>query len=290
MEKSIVSVIIPTYKREERLKKAVKSVMNQTYENIEIIVVNDDPESDINSILKERQNLKLINHDINKGGGGARNTGIKNARGKYIAFLDDDDRFLPKKIEREVKLLESLDEDWIGIYSWRYNEEGKPEGPNIEGDLTYPVLTIDPDLKMNAVLLLKKKILEKVGGFDETFDRHQDWELFMKLFEQGKIKVLKEPLWFKSSYNPPSNAEDAEKNELHFLNKFKDKIDEMPKKQRRKIWGAHYLYIIPPFIEEGNFRKAFDLFKKYLNYVPPFHHPYKYIQIAKGFYRFLLNK
>ncbi|MFW6048523.1 MAG: glycosyltransferase family 2 protein, partial [Candidatus Natronoplasma sp.] len=79
MEKPLVSVIIPTYKREEKLKRAVKSVLNQTYENVEIIVINDDPETDINDLLQEAENLKLINHEVNKGGAGARNTGIDKA-------------------------------------------------------------------------------------------------------------------------------------------------------------------------------------------------------------------
>ncbi len=291
MEEPKVSVIIPTYKRPKKLVRAVKSVRNQTYDNIEIIVVNDDPESDISDVLPEDENIKLINHEVNKGGAGARNTGIDNAEGKYIAFLDDDDYFLPEKIEKELELIESLDDDWIGVYSWKYRfkEGGEIRGPNKEGNLYYSVFTIETELEMGGVLFLKADVLKNIGGWDETFRRHQDWDLLIRLFKVGKIKVLKEPLWVGTRGNPPSRAEDAEENVLHFLNKFEDEINNMPRKKRRKTLGAHYLYIIPPYMEEGNFRKGFELLKKHLKFVPPFHHPYKYFQIFEAFIKYILK-
>ncbi|MFW6041139.1 MAG: hypothetical protein ACOC85_04825, partial [Thermoplasmatota archaeon] len=118
---------------------------------------------------------------------------------------------------------------------------------------------------------------------------HQDWDLLIRLFKIGKIKALKEPLWKRTSGNPPSKAKDAEENEMHFLKKYEDEIKKMPRKKRNKIWGAHYLYILPSFIEEGNFKKGFELFKKYLKVIPPFHHPYKYFQILEAFIKYILK-
>ena len=114
MDNDLVSILIPTYKRTDKLKKSIKSALNQTYENIEIIVIDDnDPETldrEKNEILmdqmkKEYKNIVYIKHEKNKNGAAARNTGIKKAKGKYIAFLDDDDEFFKQKIEIQYKYL-----------------------------------------------------------------------------------------------------------------------------------------------------------------------------------------
>src|SRR3989338_8677774 len=99
-----VSVIIPTHNRPELLKRAVKSVLNQTYKDLEVIVVDDGLEKradeTVNSFNDSR--LKYIQHPEEKGGSAARNTGIKNSSGEFIAFLDDDDEWLPEKLEIQI--------------------------------------------------------------------------------------------------------------------------------------------------------------------------------------------
>ena len=109
-----VSIIIPTYKRSDLLERAIKSVINQTYKNIEIIVVDDN----VNNSKEHLQNLKIIEkypqiiyikNKKNLGGGLTRNVGIKASTGEYIAFLDDDDEFYPTKIEKQYQLYKSLD-------------------------------------------------------------------------------------------------------------------------------------------------------------------------------------
>ena len=102
-----VSVIIPTYNRAESLKRAIDSVLNQTYKNVEIIVVDDnnpnttyreENEKSIKKYYGENEKVKYIKHPENKNGAAARNTGIRNATGKYITFLDDDDYFMNNRI------------------------------------------------------------------------------------------------------------------------------------------------------------------------------------------------
>ncbi|GAI91666.1 unnamed protein product, partial [marine sediment metagenome] len=88
-ENPLVTVVIPTYKRLKQLTRAINSVYDQTYNNIEIIIVNDDPNSDIEKFIEIKKNVELINHKQNQGPSGARNSGIQRAKGKYIAFLDD---------------------------------------------------------------------------------------------------------------------------------------------------------------------------------------------------------
>ena len=106
----LVSVIIPTYKRLGMLGRAIDSVLNQTYNNIEIIIVDDNNEDseyrkETERFMKKYDDnieIKYVKHKQNKNGAAARNTGINNANGVYIAFLDDDDEFSPKKIELQI--------------------------------------------------------------------------------------------------------------------------------------------------------------------------------------------
>ena len=104
-----VSVIIPTYNRAKLIKRSILSVLNQTYQNFEIIVVDDGSADDTKSVVESFNNPKIryIRHDINKGQSAARNTGIKNAKGKYIAFQDSDDEWLPEKLEKQMSCFES---------------------------------------------------------------------------------------------------------------------------------------------------------------------------------------
>ena len=100
MNYPVVSVVIPTYNRACLLGRAIQCVLNQSFQDIEVIVVDDasqDNSADIVNSLDDSR-IKYLRHEKNRGGSSARNTGIKAARGEYIAFLDDDDEWMPTKI------------------------------------------------------------------------------------------------------------------------------------------------------------------------------------------------
>ena len=101
-----VSVIIPTYNRAHLVDRAIQSVLNQTYKDFELIIVDDGSTDNTEDIIKEFQKkderIKYIRHEENRGGSAARNTGIKAAKGEYIAFLDSDDEWLPIKLGRQI--------------------------------------------------------------------------------------------------------------------------------------------------------------------------------------------
>ena len=152
MLNSLVSVIIPTFKRSNFILRAIESVLNQTYENIEIIIV-DDNEGDnefsklTKKILKrfiDNGEIVYVKHRTNKGISAARNTGIKKAKGDYIAFLDDDDEFLPKKIELQLDIFNKSKNN-VGLVYGAYLEIN--ENLNKE-------LVIMPKLKDNVYSIL----------------------------------------------------------------------------------------------------------------------------------------
>lgn len=127
-----VSIIIPTYRREDSLKRALVSLANQTYSNIEIIVVDDNANNSWNSKVediikgmnkKENVSIIYVQNRENKGSAETRNIGIKKATGEFITFLDDDDIYLPDKVERQVNHMIENDSDYSLTDLWLYDEK-----------------------------------------------------------------------------------------------------------------------------------------------------------------------
>ncbi|MBZ9689218.1 glycosyltransferase [Clostridium estertheticum] len=128
----LVSVIIATYKRSHSLKNAIDSLYHQTYTNVEIIVVDDNANEVENDLAKSivdssgyNKSIKYIKNDFNKGSGETRNIGIRNARGDYVTFLDDDDIYLPNKIENQVKHMLEQKSDYCITDLMLYRENDK---------------------------------------------------------------------------------------------------------------------------------------------------------------------
>ena len=101
----LVSVVLPTFNRERLLPRAINSVLNQTYKNLELIIVNDGSTDDTEKVVKgySDKRIRYYKQELNKGGSAARNVGIKLARGELISFQDSDDEWLPEKLERQVR-------------------------------------------------------------------------------------------------------------------------------------------------------------------------------------------
>ncbi len=278
MKNTLVSVIIPTYKRPESLKIAVTSVINQLYTNWELIVVNDDPTDNIDYLQKKSKKIITINHSINQGGGAARNSGIKQAKGKYIAFLDDDDYWLKNKLQEQVEKIENLNENWIGVYSYYYQTKTfanyqknnyKLVTSKVEGDLRYDLLSLKPEFKIGAgsSLLLKRTIAVKTGGFDESFVRHQDWDFLLRVMKYGKIALIKKPLWIRIGVNPPS-IDKLVKIKEKYLKKHQKLIESYNPIQIRQIYANQWINIPIRFFAAKEYKQGFHYLKKALAYTP----------------------
>lgn len=195
----LVSVIIPTYKRPEKLSRAINSVLNQTYKNVEVIVVDDNnPDTEarcmtekIMSAYEKNDRVRYIRHKQNRNGAAARNTGASYSNAKYIGLLDDDDEFFPDKIKSQVDRLEELGKEFKLCYSkYIIEKEGggaRYSSENREGNLYLEALTRELHICAGSNLLIEKKAFDSVGGFDESFIRNQDLELLTKLLVKYKI-------------------------------------------------------------------------------------------------------
>ena len=193
----LVTVIVPTYKRADKLEAALRSVKDQTYESLEILVVNDNvPGSDWDRFTAEvlerfgDPRLRVVHTTGQTGGGAARNLACRQASGEYLAFLDDDDEFLTDKIETQLRFMleHDLDMCWQDV-SW-YDESGKLvehrrldhcKDFSRQGLLRAHLLT---PISPTSIYMLKKSLYDKTEGFGEVATG-QDWWLMLRCIESG---------------------------------------------------------------------------------------------------------
>jgi len=180
-----ISVIIPTYNRAEKVYRAVTSVLEQTYTDYEIIVIDDASTDDTLERLEEFGNsINVILHNVNRGVSAARNSGIKQAKGNYIALLDSDDHWLPEKLEIQMNffrdnpdaLISQTNEIWVRK-GRRVNPAKKHLKPS--GDIFVPSLKLC--LVSPSAVVLKKPLFDEIGLFDEEFPVCEDYDLWLRI-------------------------------------------------------------------------------------------------------------
>jgi len=216
-EKDLVSVIIPTYNRYKFLLNAIKSVQEQTYKNIEIIVVNDcSTEKEYKSGHLEKMNkVKVVHLPINlrikynvqAAQGRTRDNGIKIAKGEWIAFLDDDDYWLPQKLEKQMKVLKENKKILMSSTNMflgdggLYNKNKKyalmisRKLPNI-----FEMKMIETEnLILNSTVILHKNIIDKVGEFD--LGTNEDWKYWKRTLKYTNCYYIDEPLVYYDTYH-----------------------------------------------------------------------------------------
>ena len=195
----LVSVIMPTYNRPNELTQALGSIARQTYPNIEVVVVNDAGEDVTDIVQRSPKNIQvnLINHSANQGAGSARNTGIRDARGKYIAFLDDDDLYRPEHLAALVAELE-FNPRVVAAYSDGLQVEidnRKKTVKIVEQKVVYSepfsrdLLLVQNYIPINC-LVVRKEIVEASGGFNIAFPALEDWEWLIRLSHLGDFSHL----------------------------------------------------------------------------------------------------
>lgn len=196
----LVSAIITTHNRRELLKRAIESVFAQTYKEIELIVVDDHSEDGTSSVCQDpRINYIFIPREESRGGNYARNLGIKAAKGEYVAFLDDDDYWLPQKIKKQVALIEEKKCDFVSCN--RLLELVTEDGIQIKE--TEPILKEDCDMRRKilyticsttSLMIFKKDTILAVGMFDEHLRFWQEYELSIRLAQLKPFYSVQEPL------------------------------------------------------------------------------------------------
>ena len=274
--KSKVSVVVPAYNRAKVLKYSVESVLEQTYQNFEIVVVDDGSTDNTEEVIKSFNDgrIRYIKHEKNEGGARARNTGIKAARSNYIAFQDSDDEWLPEKLEKQVKVLESLCPEVGVVYTdmWKirgdkreyfYSPRIMPSDEIIyERALDYRVRNIGI-----ATALIRKECFDKVGMFNDKLPRYIDLELFIRLSKYFYFYHIKEPLlnYYNTDKSISSNVNDLVTARKFILEQYFDDI-----KQNKKVLANHYFGIGISLCSSGDFKTGRDYLIKAIK-VNPLH-------------------
>lgn len=193
----MVSVIIPTHNRANLLPRAVRSVFDQTYENYEIIIVDDcSTDRTTETVMSwEDDRIKYIRHTENRRQSASLNTGIDAAMGEYIAFLDDDDEWMPDKLEQQVAEMESCGSEVGLVYGWldQVDDTTRKVQPKyrktMSGDLSTELMALSIPAP-TITLMVRAHVARKVGGFDESLGAYNDLDFLVKVSQQCDIAAV----------------------------------------------------------------------------------------------------
>lgn len=188
---SLVSVIIPTRNRSTLLLRAIESVCRQTYTNLEIIVVDDGSTDATQSLVQALSDsrLRYIRHELPKGAAAARNTGIRQATGAYISFLDDDDAWVPTKIARQLAAVGN----YAAILCSSTIAAPRRDAARRK-EVNLDDLRRGPFARGGTGVLLARADVLKSTLFDESLSMGQDWDIFIRIAQRHRIAYLDAPL------------------------------------------------------------------------------------------------
>lgn len=240
-----VSVVIPTYNRISFLRRAIESVLAQTYKDYEIVVVDDGSTDKTKDIVKKYGKKVRYIYQKNRGPSVARNIGIKKAKGKYIAFLDSDDRFLSNKLTMQIDYIKKHPNCKF-LYTWYFNVNAKgkrkrlrkPKSCKKREQLQYLLYDKTFSIRTSTVLI-QKECFKKAGYFNKKYWYSQDWDMWLRLSNYYTAHCLQRPL---SEYRIHGDNRSGHKIERHHsdIKKSIKKLygwDDKKIKKLRKMYG-----------------------------------------------------
>jgi len=195
MSNPIVSVVIPVFNRQETLRRAVLSVRFQNFDDYVLIVVDDGSTEPVAEVIADQPRARLLRHKANSGAAAARNTGAREAKGKYIAFLDSDDAWHPEKLARQVAFMRSKPDIRASCTGFALVDEG--------GTFDRRLPPPDSDLREilkgcrispGSTLMIERRLWKVVGTMDENLSRLEDWDWLILAAKCTSIKGLLEVL------------------------------------------------------------------------------------------------
>jgi len=197
----LVSVIVPTYNRSDFVAEAVQSVLNQTYENIETIVVDDGSTDNTREVLEKYQDKINYIYQQRSGRSKARNEGFRHSRGDYIAFLDSDDLWFPTKIEKQVEVLSTkADVGLVYVGVQLVDAKGNPCEANLSWDTPTRRVLYEDLMTHNVItgslssIMVLRECLDRVGLFDESMIACEDLDLYRRIARHYEFHKIDLPL------------------------------------------------------------------------------------------------
>ena len=257
----LISVVIPSYNREKLLPRAIRSVLSQSFQDFELIIVDDASVDSTEIIVSEIHDsrIRYHKHKVNKGQNGALNTGLSLAKGHYVSFLDSDDEWLPDFLLKLLNYLKKGEFDCVYCEAKWATGGGTVKEFFVEGDI-YSVALNQGYISHMITILARTQDVRSCGGFDENFTVCQDDDLCIRLAKFCKFGLLKEQLAIVHN--------DAEIRSFSSLNAYADgwrKLflkfkDEIFKECGSKTLSGHFMDVAMMYIEANNFIMAKEMF------------------------------
>jgi glycosyltransferase involved in cell wall biosynthesis len=212
--KNKISIIIPTYNRKKLLQRALASIIQQNYKNIEILVIDDASTQDIKTVVQSFKDDRIIylKNEQNKGSNFSRNLGLRTANGDYIAFLDDDDYYSNEsKFKKQLELFSHNNKlVFVGCGYFDKSMDRK-RIPKIRGNISENLLLSFSDIETSTVLI-KNEVIKKVGFLDERLPSEQNHDYFYRISKYGEFDYINEVMVIKD--NPTIQISSSSKNKL----------------------------------------------------------------------------
>lgn len=262
MREPLVSVIIPNFNYARFLGEAIESVMGQTYTNIEVIVVDDGSSDDSLKVARSfGEKVRLIEQE-NSGVSAARNRGIGGSTGELVAFLDSDDVWHSKKLEKQVALFQ--DNEGIGLVHCGYVEIDDQDNryneytDGMAGDVASEMLKYERPVILGggSAAVVRRSVLEDVGGFDPLVTPAEDWEFYFRCASVSKVGFIPEVLlsYRVHDKNAHSNIQKMERGILAAYQKSFETDDPDLLAIRDQCFGKIHSVLAGSYFSAGSYR------------------------------------
>ena len=261
-----VSVIIPTHNRAEFLRSAITSVLHQTFQDFEIVIVDDASKDHTQEVIAHFNDarIKVIHNQVSKGDAGARNIGVVNSNCEYVAFLDDDDEWLPEKLKIQICLLDNSPPEVGGVCTGCFTIE-KASGRVLSIHNPERSDIFKGNFITTSSILLRRKCFEKCHLFDESMPTSSDYDMWIRISKKFSFEIVKIPL-VKYHINENSLTFNYEKmirgREILF-----EKYDKFFKRYPKE-YGKEYLHLGILYCYEGEVQKGMRAFSKAIRMNP----------------------
>jgi glycosyltransferase involved in cell wall biosynthesis len=292
--KDLVSVVIPTHNRPDMLIKAINSVNNQTYKTFEIIVIDDSSDKRTETALKDRkiEGISYFKNEEPKGANYSRNLGVRHSKGEFVAFLDDDDEWLPRKLEKQIELMRNNRETGLVytgskiLYDTGFSYSNIPKS---EGDLS-KLIYFNNIIGTTSTVMVRRSVFSKSGLFDESLPGQQDFDLWIRICAVTKAACVKEELILYNNISDSGQiSSDVTRHHTAFdliLKKYSEKINSFTQRERRKIKSYYSIVIAKKYHRTGRNLKAVKYGLRAFTYDPKLK---TLIFILLGFFDFSIS-
>lgn len=270
-----VSVVIPAHNAMKYLPATMESVLQQTLTDIEVLIINDGSSDNIIEWAAQITDprVKLITQE-NQGISGARNTGIANASGEYIAFIDADDLWLPNKLDKQVQALDNYPAAGL-VYTWTAwtDEHGKPTGVIVSSDLEGKVweqIVVNDKISNGSSAMVRRVCFAQVGVFDCELSGCADRDMWIRLAANYEFAVVKEPLTLYRRH-PSSMSQNQQKMLLDIRRVFEKTFTSVPTELlylRNRSYGWVNLYLAWTCMDQKNYQEAIKYRRQALLHYP----------------------